>query len=62
MAVGQLLSERAVHQLEPSHEDSPLVGSLLMFGSNTARVIRAARVGAVPAEGDTCASRHNARD
>jgi VIT1/CCC1 family predicted Fe2+/Mn2+ transporter len=30
MAAGQLLSERAVHQLEGGHEDSAAVGALLM--------------------------------
>jgi VIT1/CCC1 family predicted Fe2+/Mn2+ transporter len=31
MAAGQLLSERAVHQLDPTHDDSPVVGAVTMF-------------------------------
>jgi VIT1/CCC1 family predicted Fe2+/Mn2+ transporter len=30
MGAGQLLSERAVHQLERGHEDSPLLGAVVM--------------------------------
>ena len=30
MGAGQLLSERAVHQLDPTHRDSLVVGALLM--------------------------------
>jgi VIT1/CCC1 family predicted Fe2+/Mn2+ transporter len=31
MAAGQLLSERTVHQLEPTHRDRPWVGAVVMF-------------------------------
>lgn len=31
MGAGQFLSERAVHQLEPTHSDSPVLGALVMF-------------------------------
>ena len=31
MAAGQLLSERAVHQLDTTHQDSPIIGAVAMF-------------------------------
>ena len=33
MAAGQFLSERAVHQLDPTHNDSLAVGAALMFAA-----------------------------
>ena len=33
MAAGQFLSERTVHQVEPWHQDSLVVGTLLMFAA-----------------------------